>query len=226
VTPPDGGALAFSQDCLACHKAVAGSDTLNGTPLVDTSSCAKCHVDSEPTPVPVKKGATREVVDMVHRVHTVDAASLSRSALRYASRDSLARGCLSCHEPAAGEAPMTFREGAKDCKACHGGHENLGEGKCVLCHVDRTPGRNRVLAGKLEFRFNEAGIFDRAKATKKTTAAMPRFDHASPGHQGKDCAECHRAENVDGATRVLDVAWPAFDEDACVKCHVLERFHR
>ena len=29
--------------------------------------------------------------------------ALSRSALRYASRDSLAKGCLSCHEPAAGE---------------------------------------------------------------------------------------------------------------------------
>ena len=121
---------------------------------------------------------------------------------------------------------MNFKEGAKDCKSCHSGHENLGEGKCVLCHVDRTPGKNREMNGRLEFRFNEPGIFNADKATKKTTAAMPRFDHASAGHAGHECAECHRADNVDRATRVLDVEWPAFDEDACVKCHVRERFHR
>jgi hypothetical protein len=220
-----GEELAFSKDCLSCHKALAGSETLAGAALVDTSGCAACHVDSEPVPVDAK-GATRRVVDMVHKVHTVDAASLSRSALRYASRDSLAKGCLSCHEPVAGEAPMGFREGAKDCRACHTGHENLGEGKCVLCHVDRTPGVNRELNGRLEFRKNEPGIFNRAKATTKTAAAMARFDHGSRGHKDHDCATCHRADDVDKATRVLDVAWPAFDEESCVKCHVRERFHR
>jgi hypothetical protein len=225
VTPDKGGEIAFAQDCLACHKSLAGSDSLASAAIVDTTSCAKCHVDSEPVPVKAT-GATRQVVDIVHRVHTVDAASLSRSALRYASRDSLAKGCLSCHEPVAGAAPMTFREGAKDCKACHTGHENLGEGKCVLCHVDRTPGVNRELNGRLEFRFNEPGVFNPAKATKKTTAAQPRFVHTSPGHAGRECAECHRAETVDAARRVLDVAWPAFDEDACVKCHVQTRYHR
>lgn len=226
VTPASGGELAFSQDCRRCHDAVAGSPTLAGTSIVDTKSCAECHVDSEPTPVPVKEGATRKVVDIFHKVHTVDAASLSRSALRYASRDSLAKGCLACHTPSAGEAPMGFREGAKDCKACHTGHENLGEGKCVLCHVDRAPGVNRELNGRLEFRFSEPGIFNPAKALTKTTAAMKPFDHRSAGHANHECAECHKPENVDGATRVLDVAWPAFDEDACVKCHVTERFHR
>jgi hypothetical protein len=226
VTPPDGGELAYSQECRKCHDAVAGSTTLAGTAIVDTKSCAECHVDSEPTPVPVKEGATRRVTDMFHKVHTVDAASLSRSALRYASRDSLAKGCLACHTPSAGEGPMGFKDGAKDCKACHTGHENLGEGKCVLCHVDRTPGVNRELNGRLEFRFSEPGIFNPAKATKKTTAAMKPFDHRSPGHANHECTECHAKENVDGATRVLDVAWPAFDEDACVKCHVAERYHR
>jgi hypothetical protein len=226
VTPPSGGELAFSQECRACHDAVAGSTTLAGTPIVNTSGCAKCHVDSEPTPVPVKEGATRRVTDMFHKVHTVDVASLSRSALRYASRDSLSKGCLACHTPTAGEAPMGFKDSANDCKACHTGHENLGEGKCVLCHVDRTPGKNRELNGRLEFRFNEPGIFNPAKATTKTTAAMKPFDHRSAGHANHDCAECHAAANVDNATRVLDVAWPAFDEDACVKCHVAERFHR
>jgi len=227
IAPPEGGAFAFSQkNCLPCHQAVAGSETLAGTALVDASVCAKCHVDSEPTRVEVKEGATRRVVDMVHKTHTVDAASLSKSALRYASRESLARGCLSCHEPAVGETSMTFTAGAKDCKACHTGHENLGEGKCVLCHVDRAPGVNRVIDGKLEFRFSEPGIFNAEKATKKTTAAMPRFDHKSAGHKDHACAECHAAPNVDQATRVLDVTWPAFDDDACVKCHVRERFHR
>jgi hypothetical protein len=226
IAPPSGGELAFSQDCRSCHDALAGSMSLAGAPIVNTTGCAKCHVDSEPTPVPVKEGATRRVVDMVHKLHTVDAASLSRSALRYASRDSLARGCLSCHEPVAGAAPMNFKEGTSDCKACHAGHENLGEGKCVLCHVDRAPGKNRELNGRLEFRHSEPGIFDKEKATTKTTAAMRRFDHKSVGHAGHECAECHRAETIDGATRVLDVAWPAFDDDACVKCHVRERFHR
>lgn len=226
TTVERGGELAFSQDCLACHKTLAGSDSLVDTRISDANLCSSCHVDSVPTPVLVKDGATRRVVDMVHRVHTVDAASLSRSALRYASRDSLAKGCLSCHEPAAGDKPMGFRDGAVDCKACHTGHENLGEGKCVLCHVDRTPGVNREMKGRLEFRFSEPGIFNRDKATTKTTAAMPRFVHTSAGHKDHACAECHAAANVDQASRVLDVAWPAFDEDACVKCHVQTRFHR
>jgi hypothetical protein len=226
VTPERGDELAFSQTCRKCHEEVAGSTTLAGTPIVSTKSCAECHVDSEPTAVPVKEGATRKVTDMFHKVHTVDAASPSRSALRYASRDSLAQGCLACHMPVAGEKRMDFKAGAADCKSCHTGHENLGEGKCVLCHVDRTPGVNRELNGRLEFRFNEPGIFNPAKATKKTTAAMKPFDHKSPGHANHECAECHRTADIDGATRVKDVAWPAFDEDACVRCHVTERFHR
>ena len=226
VSPGKGGEFALAQECRKCHDGVAASRTLAGTPLVDTKVCAQCHVDSEPTPVPVKEGATRKVTDLVHGVHTVDGASVSRSALRYASRDSLAQGCLSCHEPVAGAAPMGFREGAKDCKACHSGHENLGEGKCVLCHVDRTPGRNKEFGGRVEYRFSDPGIFDPAKAVTKTTAAIRTFDHTSRGHAGHECGECHAAPSVDGVRRVLDVAWPAFDEDACVKCHVRERFHR
>ncbi len=226
VSPSPGAERALAADCKACHEDVAGSSSLAGTRLVNTAVCATCHVDSEPTPVPVKEGATRRVGDMFHKVHTLDSASLTRSALRYASLDTLSKGCLSCHTPAAGEAPMGFREGAKDCKACHTGHESVGEGKCVLCHVDRAPGKNREINGRLEFRFNEPGIFNPEKALKKSAAAIGPFDHASAGHAKSECAGCHREEHADRATRVLDVAWPAFDEDSCVKCHVRERFHR
>jgi hypothetical protein len=225
VTPPAGGELAVSQECRICHEEVAGSESLAGTKLVTTKSCAACHVGAEPVPVETG-GATRRVGDMFHSVHVADASAVSRSALRYAARDSLTKGCLACHTPVSGAAPMGLREGAADCKSCHTGHENLGAGKCVLCHVDRTPGVNRDLGGRLEFRFSEPGIFNPAKATKKTAAAIKTFDHASAGHTGHECAECHSASNVDGAARVLDVTWPAFDEDACVKCHVRERFHR
>lgn len=226
TSPVAGGEAALAADCKACHDDVAGSTTLAGTKLVNTSVCAKCHVDSEPTPVPVKEGATRRIGDMFHKVHTLDAAALSNSALRYARVDTLSKGCLSCHTPVAGAAPMGFRDGAKDCKACHTGHESVGEGKCVLCHVDRAPGKNREVNGRLEFRFSEPGIFNPEKALTKTAAAIGQFVHTSPGHAKHECAECHRAEHADQATRVLDVAWPAFDDDSCVKCHVRERFHR
>ncbi len=226
VAPPAGGEFALSQDCRPCHDAVAGSSSLAGAALVNTTGCGKCHVDSVPTQVPVKEGAVRRVVDMVHKIHVADAANLPRRALLSAPKDTLARGCLSCHKPVAGAAPMTFETGATDCKACHTAHENVGEGRCAVCHVDRTPGKNREVDGRVEYRFNEPGIFEKSKATTKTTAAMALFDHRSRGHAGRECAECHRAENVDQATRVLDVTWPAFDEDACVKCHVRERFHR
>ena len=225
VAPAAGGEMGLSSECRACHDEVAGSRTLAGTKLVTTKVCATCHTGTEPVPVETA-GATRRVVDMFHSVHVADVSALSRSALRYASRDSLTKGCLACHMPVSGDAPMGLREGAADCKSCHKGHENLGGGKCVLCHVDRTPGVNRDLGGHLEFRFSEPGIFNAAKATKKTTAAMKTFDHGSPGHAKHECAECHTAKSVDAATRVLDVAWPAFDEDACVKCHLRERFHR
>jgi len=225
VTPAANGELALSQECRACHEEVAGSNSLAGTKLVTTKVCANCHTGAEPVPVE-SGGATRKVVDMFHSVHVAGDAAGSRSALRHASRDSLTKGCLECHTPVTGAAPMGLREGAADCKSCHTGHENLGEGKCVLCHVDRTPGTNRDLGGRLEFRFNEPGIFNASKATKKATAAIGTFDHASPGHAKRECSECHSASNVDGAARVLDVTWPAYDEDACVKCHVRERFHR
>lgn len=225
VTPVAGGEMALSTECRVCHEEVAGSETLAGTKLVSTKACATCHTDAEPVPVDAG-GARRIVGDMFHKVHVADASTLSRSALRYASRDSLTKGCLACHTPTAGAAPMGLREGAADCKSCHTGHENLGGGKCVLCHVDRTPGVNRDLGGRLEFRFSEPGIFNPKKATKKATAAITTFDHKSPGHANHQCADCHSASNVDGAARVLDVKWPAFDEDACVKCHVRERFHR
>ncbi len=121
---------------------------------------------------------------------------------------------------------MGFVEGAQDCTSCHKGHENLGQGKCVLCHVDRTPGVNVDEAGRTVFRFNDPGIFDPEKRTTKSAPAQERFDHGSPGHADHACTECHDEGVVDQTERVLDVPWPAFDADACVLCHMKERYHR
>ena len=225
VQVPPGTGLVYSEQCVACHGSVAGSDSLAGTPLVDTDVCASCHTDGAPEPVAA--AGTRTVTDMFHRVHTLDPGSIAVGATRsLAQREKLVAGCVACHAPVEGEERMGFRAGTQDCSACHTRHANVGQGRCVLCHVDRGYEGNRRPDGRLDFVFQEEGIFAREKAVVKTTAAIAAFDHGSPGHAGRACAECHDEAAVDPAERVLDVPWPAVDEASCVACHALERYHR
>lgn len=222
-----GTGLTFSEQCLPCHQSVAGSDTLDGAVLVDTSGCAGCHTDGDPVPVTMAAAPSRSVTDMFHRVHTVDPGTLAKGAVgTLAHRETLANGCVACHVPVQGEQRMGFREGTADCSACHQRHANIGQGRCVLCHVDRAFEGNQRADGRLDFVYQEQGIYDREKAVTKTTTPIPRFDHGSAGHVGHPCSECHAEDVVDGAQRVLDVPWPAVDDASCVKCHAIERYHR
>jgi hypothetical protein len=170
---------------------------------------------------------------MFHSVHTVEPGTSGSSPRALANRDTIAKGCLSCHVPSAGAAPMSLREGVADCTACHAGHESLGGGKCVLCHVDRQAPQNKDARGMTLYRRNEAGIFAREKAVTKTSAPVRGFEHFSRGHAadssdptGAACAKCHEKDAVNMASRVLDVAWPGATEKACLECHVRERYHR
>jgi len=227
VSVPAGTGLVFSETCMPCHTSVANSGTLEGTAIVDTSVCAACHTGGDPRPAPRAAAFTRPVTDMFHSVHTVDPSTLAQGATRsLAQRDKLSQGCVACHTPVAGEARMGFREGALDCTACHERHANIGQGRCVLCHVDREFEGNQRPNGRLDFVYQEEGIFNREKAVTKTTLAIADFDHGSPGHLDHACEECHDALKIDTTERVLDAAWPAYDEASCVKCHALTRYHR
>ncbi len=227
VNVPTGTGLVFSETCMPCHKSVADSETLEGVALVDTSGCVECHTDGDPQPAPRAAAFTRPVTDMFHRVHTVDPSTLAQGATRsLAQRDKLSQGCVACHTPVSGEDRMGFREGTLDCTACHERHANIGQGRCVLCHVDREFEGNKRANGRLDFVYQEEGIFNREKAVTKTTLAIAKFDHRSPGHVDHACSECHDAEAIDVTERVLTAAWPAYDEASCVKCHALERYHR
>jgi len=227
VDVPVGTGLVFSETCMPCHTTVANSGTLEGTAIVDTSGCVECHTDGEPRPAPRAAAFTRPVTDMFHSVHTVDPSNLAQGATRsLAQRDKLAQGCVACHVPVAGEDRMGFREGALDCTACHERHANIGQGRCVLCHVDRHFEGNRRPNGRLDFVYQEEGIFNREKAVTKTSLAIANFDHGSSGHRDHPCDECHDAAAIDQTERVLDAAWPAYDEASCVKCHALTRYHR
>jgi len=193
VAPLPGTELDFSGQCLECHRTLAGSDTLAGTPLVDTSGCSACHGGGVPEPVPAPAGRTRAVNDVFHRVHTVDFSGgpgAPGPAGAFVRREQLRKGCLSCHVPAAGDGRMGLAPEAEDCKACHTRHENLGQGKCALCHLDRAhPGNLGRDGAVAAYRFNEEGIFDRAKAGTKrevpssgstTGAAATRARNAPP----------------------------------------------
>lgn len=234
VAPERGGELALAASCVPCHAGVAESASLAGLgatlPVAGLDACGTCHTEGAPTPVP--GSGRRTVVDMFHSVHTVEPGTTG--ALRaLADRESLSKGCLSCHVPAAGTERMGLREGVADCSGCHKAHENLGGGRCALCHVDRRSPANRDDRGRFLYRANEAGIFAREKATLKRTAPVRWFDHFSPGHAvasddpaGAGCATCHDAKSVDSAERVADVAWPGATDPSCVVCHVRTRYHR
>lgn len=238
VTPEKGGALDLAASCVPCHTSVAGSTSLAALggelPPADLSGCADCHTDGAPEPVAGGAAGPRTVVDMVHALHVVEPGAGPRAAPRtLEGRESLARGCLACHTPVEGDAPMTLRDGVGDCSACHAGHEHLGSGKCALCHVDRTAAVNRDASGATRFRTIEAGLFDRAKATVRRSPSNPRFDHFSPGHAGpasdattEGCGACHATDAVDRSVRVLDVPLPGHADRPCVLCHVRERYHR
>lgn len=231
LMPDPAQRLLASESCKQCHASVAASTTLVGTELVDVTwgdgqGCVTCHTDSVPERVRVPGTEMRQVVDMFHAVHTID-LSVSEGALRSRSmRETLSDGCYACHVPQPGTDRMTFVPETKNCMECHSGHENVGENKCVICHIDREHEGNRDAQGRVIFRFNEAGIFNREKATTKTTARIEDFDHFSPGHLDHDCADCHDTQAVDETERVADVPWPAHDEASCIKCHMRTRYHR
>ncbi len=220
-----GTGLVFSEQCVACHPAVAKSESLAGVEIVDTSSCGECHSGGDPRPLP--GNGTRTVVDMFHSLHTVDPTDAMTGARRsLAEREKLLSGCLSCHVPEADTGRVSFRPGTRDCTACHTRHANVGAGRCVLCHVDREFEGNRGKDGRLLFVYSELGPFERSKAARKTTAALPGFGHTSAGHADVPCGDCHTKAAVDEADRVTSVLWPAYDHAACVQCHALRRFHR
>ncbi len=221
----EGTGLVFSEQCMPCHTSVAQSETLGGTPLADLSTCTECHTGGEPVAV-AKAGESRTVVDMFHRIHTVDPATLTEGAgASLAQRETLSQGCMSCHVPVKGETRMTFKDGTQDCSACHTRHASVGRGLCAVCHVDRAYEGNQK-NGRLQYVYNERGIFDLAEAVTKTVPAQKEFDHGSPGHVDHPCAECHDTGALDSTGRVTEVAWPANDEDSCVECHALTRYHR
>jgi hypothetical protein len=227
IDVPAGTGLTYSEQCMPCHQSVADSETLEGTVLVDTSSCAECHTDGDPEPVTMAGAPSRPMTDMFHRVHTVDPGTLAQGAVKtFAQRGTLANSCVACHVPVAGEERMGYREGTLDCSACHTRHANIGQGRCVLCHVDRGFEGNQRPDGRLDFLYQEEGIYNPEKAVTKTTTPIPKFDHFSPGHEGHACSECHAEDVVDGTDRVLDVPWPAVDDQSCVECHAIERYHR
>jgi hypothetical protein len=215
VAPAPGSGAFVSRRCQECHAAVAGSDTMAGTAIVDLAGCARCHTDGAPTAVADPSAPKRTVTDMFHKSH-----------MPGEKRDSLAAGCLSCHVPAAGEERMGFKPGTADCSSCHQRHENLAEGKCALCHLDRGHEQNRGPDGKVRYRFLERGIFEASAATKKPRGAVEKFDHFSRGHVGGKCADCHEEKAVDGSRRVLDVPLPKPDAASCAECHNRTRYHR
>ena len=235
VTPERGDELALAGSCVPCHGAVAESSSLAGLGSALGSAkldgCKDCHTESAPKPVPGT--GTRRIVDMFHSVHTVEPGTSGATLRALANRESISGGCLSCHVPAAGDAPMKLREGVADCSACHKGHESLGSGKCSLCHVDRKAPENKDASGATLFRFNDPGVFAHEKAVVKTSAPVRLFGHFTRGHaadasdaSGAGCAKCHDAQSVDQAQRVLTVAWPGPTDPLCVTCHVRERYHR
>jgi len=211
---PGGGPL-LSKRCQECHGKLAASDSMAGVPVVDLDGCVKCHSDGAPTAVVDAAAPKRAVTDMFHKSH-----------MPGEKRDSLAAGCLSCHVPSTGATPMTFKEGAADCSSCHTRHENLAEGKCVLCHLDRANEGNRGPDGKTRYRFMERGIFEATAGTMKPAGTVEKFDHFSRGHVNGKCADCHEEKAVDGSRRVLDVPLPKPDAMSCVECHNRTRFHR
>ena len=121
---------------------------------------------------------------------------------------------------------MAYRPGTADCASCHTRHENVGGGKCALCHLDRAHEGNRGPEGRVRYRFNERGIFEAAAATLKPGGAVPKFDHSSRGHDGRKCADCHDEKAVDAADRVSAIPLPRPDAPACFDCHNRTRFHR
>jgi hypothetical protein len=228
VSPPGGTGLFASRRCLECHRSVAASEGMAGVPLADVDGCVKCHTDGAPVAVADPAAGRRTVTDMFHRVHVLAPGDAVRDAApgSPATRDSVRAGCLACHLPAEGEAPMAFRPGTADCSACHTRHENVGEGKCALCHLDRAYEGNRGPDGKVRYRFNERGIFEASAATTKPRGAVERFDHFSRGHRDGKCSLCHDEKAVDPADRVLDVPLPRPDAPACLECHQRTRYHR
>ena len=211
---PGAGAL-LSKRCLECHKSIAGADSMAGVATVDMDGCAKCHADGAPVAVVDPAATKRAVPDLFHRAH-----------MPGEKRDSLAAGCFSCHQPVAGTGPMGLKPGAADCLSCHTRHENLAEGKCVLCHLDRSHEGNRGPDGKARYRFMERGIFEASAATMKPRGVVEKFDHFSPGHVTGKCADCHEEKAVDGSKRVLEVPLPKHDAPACISCHNRTRYHR
>jgi hypothetical protein len=215
VAAAPGTGAFLSRSCQECHRTLAGSDSMAGVPVVDMDGCVKCHADGAPTAVADPAAPKRTVADMFHKSHAPGE-----------KRDSLAAGCLSCHVPAAGADRMEFKPGAADCSSCHTRHENLAEGKCVLCHLDRANEGNRGPEGKVRYRFLERGIFEATAATMKPRGTVEKFDHFSRGHAAGKCADCHEEKAVDGARRVLAVPLPKPDAASCVECHNRTRYHR
>jgi predicted CXXCH cytochrome family protein len=180
---------------------------------------------------------------MAHGVHRQTFSRAAQGVTEgFVDRGSLNEGCLSCHDPVAGEARMGLREGTRDCRSCHDRHRNVGEGKCARCHMDPQYEGNWVVlqtregeVREMHPRFLERGIFDRKLATLRPVASVDRFEHRSPGHAGEDCLLCHDPKAIDAAVRIggkdapaepPSVPLPRVEDLSCAECHGRTRYHR
>jgi hypothetical protein len=232
---------AAKDGCVSCHADLRTVATLQPADAgayhwpegpEAQAACQTCHKDAEgrllplraiakDIPVDRRKGA----VQFPHDVH-VGGASFGKGG-------KLAAGCFACHEFAAPtegrpyqQLPMTKPE-AKDCTACHQGHDNVGGGACRVCHPAEAERSNSFLiASKLDVGAMVGGRAVPELPTREWPAPNG-FSHLSPGHSGDEltCAACHDGFGLEQAKTLGAVRVPDEQTKLCRDCHLQKQFH-
>lgn len=231
---PDGAgsAAAASKDaeagCVSCHFDL-GDEGANGLKAAGDGAyhwpgsdraqqaCAECHDTGAPlTALPVTPSADgiERVPDFPHGPHVGSAS--------FGVDGTLADGCFACHDfgPATAGRPFTqvprTLAGARDCTACHGGHDHVGGGDCQQCHPKADGRSNSFLA--------QARVTTPPWPTRPWPAPNG-FRHLSAGHVGEDCTTCHADSGLATAGQLQDVRVPDERAPLCRDCHLERQFH-
>jgi FHA domain/Outer membrane cytochrome MtrC/MtrF-like, domains II/IV len=226
---------AVTGTCLLCHGdqkeskglLAAGNGDWWRAQVDDQKACVECHNEgSKPgkpiglRPVPKTdwpKTAFTKISDFPHRDHL-----------------KVSGGCFACHEfkKSQGDDPLRMvprtPARARDCKTCHGKHENIAGGNCRKCHQSMDGEDDSYNVYIAAAKFTKAESTKRGLPSPKKRGDWPErntFSHFSKGHKEETCNECHDAGRMKEATTIMTVPLPHEGEQRCRECHLKKRFH-
>lgn len=207
-----------SKICVSCHGDVVPAKAESVHANVVEGNCTKCH---DPHGSANKGNLLKGGNELCFGCHADLAKSVAEAKFKHPP---VAKSCLTCHSPHAGETTknLLLKASPAVCVSCHNpdqpafqkAHLNypVARGDCGSCHDPHGSSQPSLLWATVHM------------PVKNRMCAQCHYDASSPQalatkKSGLEvCKACH-SETVNTALGEDRIHWPVVDRKACLNCH-------